>query len=92
MINQIHPPELQLNRANTTDTESPFIDIHVHFSISNGVVSSKIYLYDGKRDDFDSDISNFPFLDGDVPHRASYGVYILQSAVILRTLTCEINV
>ena len=29
-----------------------------------------------KRDDFDFDIVNFPFLDGDVPRRASYGVYI----------------
>ena len=37
-------------------------------------VSSKIY---DKRDDFDFDIVNFPFLDGDVPRRASYGVYIL---------------
>ena len=27
---------------------------------------------------FDFDIVNFPFLDGDVPRRASYGVYISQ--------------
>ena len=26
----------------------------------------------------DFDIVNFPFLDGDVPRRASYGVYISQ--------------
>ena len=38
-------------------------------------VSSKIY---DKRDDFDFDIVNVPFLDGDVPRRASYGVHILQ--------------
>ena len=31
-----------------------------------------------KRDDFDFDIVNFPFLDGDVPRRASYGVNISQ--------------
>ena len=37
--------------------------------------SSKIY---DKRDDFDFDIVNFPFLDGGVPRRASYGVYISQ--------------
>ena len=29
-------------------------------------------------DDFDFDIVNFPFLDGDVPRRTSYGVYISQ--------------
>ena len=32
-------------------------------------------MYD-KRDDFDFDIANFPFLDGDVPRSTSYGVYI----------------
>ena len=32
-------------------------------------------IYD-KRDDFDFDILNFPFLDGDVPRATSYGVYI----------------
>ena len=31
-----------------------------------------------KRDDFDFEIVNFPYLDGDVPPRASYGIYILQ--------------
>ena len=31
-----------------------------------------------KRDDFDFDIVNFPFLDGDIPSSTSYGVYISQ--------------
>ena len=39
--------------------------------------SLKIKIYD-KRDDFDFDIVNFPFLDGDVPRSTSYGVYISQ--------------
>ena len=73
MVNRIYPPELQLNKANTSDTEAPFLDLHL--SISNGFVSSKIY---DKRDDFDFDIVNFPFLDGDVPRSISYGVYISQ--------------
>ena len=59
MVNRIYPPELQLNKANTSDTEAQFLDLHL--SISNGFVSSKIY---DKRDDFDFDIVNFPFLDG----------------------------
>ena len=61
MVNQIYPPELQLNKANTSDTEAPFLDLHL--SISNGFVSSKIY---DKLDDFDFDIVNFPFLDDDL--------------------------
>ena len=73
MVNRIYPPELQLNKANTSDTEAPFLDLHL--SISNGFVSSKIY---DKRDDFDFDIVNFPSLDGDVPRSTSYGVYISQ--------------
>ena len=44
-------------------------------SITNGIVSSKIY---DKRDDFNFEIVNFPFLDGDVPRSPSYGVYISQ--------------
>ena len=56
MVNRIYPPELQLNKANTSDTEAPFLDLHS--SISNGFVLSKIYY---KRDDFDFEIVNFPF-------------------------------
>ena len=73
MVNQIYQPELQLNKANTSDTEAPLFDLHL--SISNDFVSSKIY---DKRDDSDFDIVNFPFLDGDVPRRPSYGVNISQ--------------
>ena len=72
MVNQNYSPELQLNKANTTDTEAPFLDLHR--SISNGFVSSKIY---DKRDDFDFDIVSYPFLDGEVPRFVSYGVYII---------------
>ena len=73
MVNQIYPSELQLNKSNTSDTDGPFLDLHL--SISNGFVSSKIY---DKRDGFDFDIVNLPFLDGDVPRCPSYGVYISQ--------------
>ena len=50
-----------------------FLDLNL--SIHNDIVSTKIY---DKRDDFNFDIVNFPFLDGDVPQRPSYGVYISQ--------------
>ena len=48
MVCQIYPSELQLNKANTSDTEATFLDLHL--SISNDIVSTKIY---DKRDDFD---------------------------------------
>ena len=75
MANQIYPPELQFNTANTvtTVTDAPFLDLHL--SIANGFVSSRIH---DNRDDLDFGTVNAPFLDGDVPRRASYGVYISQ--------------
>ena len=73
MVDQICPTELQLNKANSSDTEASFLDLNL--SITNGIVSSNIY---DKRDDFNFEIVNFPFLDGDVPRSPSYGVYISQ--------------
>ena len=58
MVNKIYPSELQHNKANSSDAEAPFLDVHLSFS--NGFVSSKIY---NKRDAFDFDIVKIPFLD-----------------------------
>ena len=52
MVSQIYPSELQLNKAYTSATEAAFLDLHL--SISNGIVSTKIY---DKRDDFDFKLS-----------------------------------
>ena len=71
IVNRIYHSELQLNKANLSDAEASFLDLHL--SISDGFVKAKIY---DKREDFD--ILNFPFLDGDVPRSASCGVYISQ--------------
>ena len=46
MVGQIYPTELQLNKANYSDTVAPFLDLNL--SITNNIVSSKIY---NKRDD-----------------------------------------
>ena len=71
MVSQIYPAELQLNKANTSETEAAFLDLHL--SISNEIVSTKIY---DQHDGFDIEIVNFPFLDVDVPRFTFYGVYI----------------
>ena len=63
--------QFQINKANSSDTEAPLLDLHL--TISDGFSSSKIY---DERDDFDFDIVNFPFLDGDIPRATSYGVYV----------------
>ena len=83
MVGQIYPTKLQLNKANLSDTEALFLDLN--FSITNGIVSSKIY---DKLDGFNFDIVNFPFVDGVVPRSPSDGVYISQlisSARVIKT-------
>ena len=51
MVSQIYPSGFKLNKANTSDTEAAFLDLHL--SISNDIVSTKIY---DKHDDFDFEI------------------------------------
>ena len=75
MVSHIYPSELQLNKANVSDTEASILDLYLSTCISDGFVKIKNC---DKRDDFDFDIVNFPFLDGDVPRSTSYGVYISQ--------------
>ena len=57
----------------SSDTEAPFLVLNL--SLTNDIVSSKIY---DKQDDFNFEIVQFPFRDGDVPRSHSYGVYISQ--------------
>ena len=56
MVSQIYHSELQLNNANTSDTEAAFLDLHL--SISNEIVSTKTH---DKRNGFDFEIVSFPF-------------------------------
>ena len=82
MINipDIYPAELQLNKANTSDKETFFLDLNIK------VIGSDIHtsVYD-KRDDFGFPIVNFPWLSGVVPRLPSYGIYISQ---LLRFARC----
>ena len=71
MVHRIYPAELQLNKANSSDTRAAFLDLNL--SIHNDIISTKIY---DKRDDYSFDIVNFPFFDGDVPRRSSYDVHV----------------
>ena len=48
IVSQIYPSELLLNKANTSETEAAFLALQ--FTISNDIVSTKIY---DERDDVD---------------------------------------
>ena len=67
-----------MNKTNS-DTEAPFLNLDL--SITNGIVSPKIY---DERGDFNFEIVNFLFLGGDVPRSPSYGVCILQHICFAR--------
>ena len=88
MVRQIYPSELRLDRANNSDIEAVFIDLHL--SITNDIVSTKIY---DKRDDFDFEIVNFQLLDGDVPMESiSLNSFVLlEHLAMLLTSTLSIN-
>ena len=73
MVSQRYPSELQRNKPDTSGTEASFLNWHL--SISNKIVSTKIY---NKSDDFDFEIVNLLFVYGDVSRPTSYGVYIFQ--------------
>ena len=68
LISQIYASELQLNKTKSSETEYSFLELHLCILV--GFISCKIY---DKRDDFDFEIVNFPYLDGDVPRRAFHG-------------------
>ena len=54
MVNHIYSSELQLNKANVSDTEASFLDLNL--SISDCFVKTEMFY---KRDDFGFDIEIF---------------------------------
>ena len=54
MVGQVYLIKLQLNKANSADTEAPLLDLDL--SITNGIVSSKFY---DKWEDFYFEISRY---------------------------------
>ena len=78
MVRQIYPTELQLNKANSSNTEAPFLDLDL--SITNDIVSTKIF---DKQNNFNFEIVNFPFLGGDNP-RSLPMVYTFRYLFVLQ--------
>ena len=90
IMDRIYPTDLQLNRANSSDIETPFWDLNL--CISNGTVSTKIY---DKRDDFDFDIVNSLFwmaLSPSVPQMGYAYLNLLESPELLQILVTLTNV
>ena len=76
----VYLTELQLNKANTSDKESSFLDLNVK------VISSEVHtsVYD-KRDYFEFPMVNFPWLSGDVRIvQSSHWLYLLGVVIAFR--------
>ena len=78
-IPDIYPREIQLNKANTSDKGTSFLEIN------KKVISSNIYAMTLDL------LVNFPLLSGDVPRLPSYGVYISQLVQFARCCTSVID-
>lgn len=82
-IQDIYPKELILTKSSSSDTDVVFLDLHL--TIKDNCVKTSLY---DKRDDFNFDIVNFPFLDGNIPKGPSYGIYISQLVRYVRACSC----
>ena len=85
-IPDIYPRELQLNKANTSKTETSFYDWNIKV-IGNNIHTS---VYDN-HDDLGFPIVNFPWLSGDVLRLQSCGMYISQLVRFARCCTSVFN-
>ena len=72
-ISEIYPPELELKETTESENQASYLDVML--SIKENALFYKLY---DKRDDYEFDIINFPFLDSNIPAGPAYGVYISQ--------------
>ena len=70
-ICNIYPPELTLKRTSESERNLSYLDISI--SICGGKYVTEVY---DKRDDFNFDIVNFPYMCSNIPAKPTYGVYI----------------
>ena len=85
-IPDIYSAESQLNKANSSDNETSFLDLNIKV-IGRDIHTS---VYD-KRDDFGFPIVNCPWLSGDVPRLPSHGIYISQLVRFTRCCTSVLD-
>ena len=73
-IVDIYPAELEIKDTTDADDRASYLDLDLSY---DRVKRLQVKLYD-KRDDFNFDIVNFPFLSSYVPQSPAYGVYVSQ--------------
>jgi hypothetical protein len=79
VLNEIYPPEMVINKTNISARKTNFLDLTI--SIYRGKFLVKLY---DKRNDYNFDVINYPFLDGNIPKGQSYGIFISQLVRLAR--------
>ena len=73
-IDYIYPVELEIKDTTDADHQASYLDLDLSYNRDKRL---QVKLYD-KRDDFNFNIVNFPFLSSNIPQSPAYGVYVLQ--------------
>ena len=73
-IDYIYPVELEIKDTTDTDHQASYLDLDLSYNRDKRL---QVKLYD-KRDDFNFNIVNFPFLSSNIPQSPAYGVYVSQ--------------
>ena len=69
-IVDIYPAELEINDTTDADHRASYLDLDLSYDRDKRL---QVKLYD-KRDDFNFNIVNFPFLSSNIPQSPAYGV------------------
>ena len=72
-IYEIYPRELEIKLESNNPKEISYLDLHIVSQNSNLTFT----VYD-KREDFNFEIVNYPYLDSCIPKKSALGVYISQ--------------
>ena len=70
-IDYIYPVELEIKDTTDADHQASYLDLNLSYNRDKRL---QVKLYD-KRDDFNFNIVNFPFLSSNIPQSPAYGVY-----------------
>ena len=73
-IDDIYPAELEIKNTTDADRRASYLDLDLSYDRDKRL---QVKLYD-KRDDFNFNIVNFPFLSSNIPQSPAYGVYVSQ--------------
>ena len=78
----IYPIELQLNKENTNNSSTNFLDLNIE--IENGVFTTKLF---DKRDHFGFHITRLPYKDSNIPYKMFYSSITAECLRVCRATT-----